>query len=651
MTGGMDNPVEVVFTPGGERIFTTTFLQHPGGGRRDGLIHAVYGGVYGKDHGVLEGHPRTSPDLMPVLTHLGPAAPCGLARYASDAFGDDYRDNLFATLFNMQKVTRHVLEPSGATFQTRDEDFLVCDDRDFHPTDVLEDADGSLLVIDTGGWYKLCCPTSQLWKPDVLGAIYRVRRNGTKPVDDPRGLLLTWQDQAPADLARLLDDPRPAVRGRAVQTLAERGDKAIPALDGILTAQHSSEARRNAVWAASRIDGEEARATVRQALGDPDETVRQVALHAVSLWRDGKALTRLLDLLKGASPANQRVAAEAIGRIGDPSAVPALLDALADVNDRVLEHSLTFALIEIADPDATAAGLKSPVVAVRRAALVALDQMEGGTLPPSAIAPNLGSPEAVIRETASWIAGHHPEWGTDLAGFLRSRLAIRNLPEAERDELTQQLARFSGAEAIQQLLTERLRDPSATTPERQIVLRAMARSGVKTVPTGWLDPLARLIQSDDPALYGEAVATARFLPLPKVDADAVVAALLDRARDAETTASVRLAALAAVPGGLSEVDPALFAFLKDQLSPDQAASARTAAADVLAKARLKNEQRQALTEPIADAGPLELPRLLAAFENGNNPEVGLKLVQALEALAGADQPADGDPQALAGDVR
>ena len=48
MTGGMDNPVDVVFTPGGERIFTTTFFQHPGGGQRDGLIHAIYGGVYGK---------------------------------------------------------------------------------------------------------------------------------------------------------------------------------------------------------------------------------------------------------------------------------------------------------------------------------------------------------------------------------------------------------------------------------------------------------------------------------------------------------------------------------------------------------------------------------------------------------------------------
>ena len=72
MTGGMDNPVEVVFTPGGERIFTTTFLQSPAGGKRDGLIHAIYGGIYGKDHAPIYEHKWTGPGLMPVLTHLGP---------------------------------------------------------------------------------------------------------------------------------------------------------------------------------------------------------------------------------------------------------------------------------------------------------------------------------------------------------------------------------------------------------------------------------------------------------------------------------------------------------------------------------------------------------------------------------------------------
>src|SRR5262249_28590575 len=172
--------------------------------------------VYGKVHNVLDGHKRTGPDVMPVLAHLGPAAPCGLTAYSDEAFGPGYRDNLFASCFNLQKVTRHALTPDGATFASRDEDFLVSPDRDFHPTDVLDDADGSLLVVDTGGWYKLCCPTSQLQKPDVLGVIYRVRKAGAPKVDDPRGLRIAWGEMKPAELVGLLDDPRPFVRRRAV---------------------------------------------------------------------------------------------------------------------------------------------------------------------------------------------------------------------------------------------------------------------------------------------------------------------------------------------------------------------------------------------------------------------------------------------------
>jgi putative membrane-bound dehydrogenase-like protein len=68
MTGGMDNPVDVAFTPAGERILTATFLEHPQLGRRDAIIHAIYGGVYGKPHAVIEGHPRTLPGTR--QTHL-----------------------------------------------------------------------------------------------------------------------------------------------------------------------------------------------------------------------------------------------------------------------------------------------------------------------------------------------------------------------------------------------------------------------------------------------------------------------------------------------------------------------------------------------------------------------------------------------------
>lgn len=130
MSGGMDNPVEVVSNLAGERFFTTTFLQHPSGGKRDGILHAIYGGLYGKNHDVINSHVRTG-DLMPTMTHLGAAAPSGLEILESDELG--FPGQLVASLFNLHKVTRHELHPKGASYRTTDHDLVVSDNLDFHP--------------------------------------------------------------------------------------------------------------------------------------------------------------------------------------------------------------------------------------------------------------------------------------------------------------------------------------------------------------------------------------------------------------------------------------------------------------------------------------------------------------------------------------
>jgi putative membrane-bound dehydrogenase-like protein len=629
MTGGMDNPVELVFSPGGERFFTTTFFQHPGGGFRDGLVHAIYGGVYGKDHAPIYDHPWTGPDLMPVLTHLGPAAPAGLVRYESAVFGPDYQNNLFAALFNLHKVTRHVLEPSGATFKSRDEDFLVSDNLDFHPTDVLEDADGSLLVIDTGGWYKLCCPTSQLHKPDILGAIYRVRRKGAAKIEDPRGLKLAWEKMAPKELVGLLEDSRPAVRKRAVQTLAERGGEAVPVLAEAVRTLKTGEGRCEAVWAATRIDRTDARAAVRQALTDPDETVRQAALHSVSVWRDHAALPRLLELLQSASLPNRRAAAEALGRLGDRAAVPALLAAAGQPADRVLEHSLTYALIEIADPEGPAAGLQSSNLRTRRAALAALDQMGGNHLPAKTVAAELASADARMKETAWWIAGRHPEWAGTLTPFLRERLAAQGQSPAEHEDLARQLAKFARASAAQDLLAERLGDATAPVEARRTVLQAMAQAGLREAPESWIVSLTRVLGAEDPELVSEAAVTARSLRIPPRRAGGLSVALL-RVGDADRFApDVRLSALAALPATLAKIGPALFTFLREQLDPEKPVATRSLAADVLSRAHLTTEQLLVLTRVLKTAGPMEMDRLLEPFAQSTNEEVGHQLLAAL----------------------
>ena len=344
LTGGMDNPVEVAFTPEGERLLTATFLIHPQLGRRDGIVHAVYGGVYGKVHGVTDSHPMTG-GYLSVMTQMGAAAPVGLARFESSGLGQAYRGRLFATSFNLRKVTSHRLVPNGATFITEDDDFLVSESRDFHPTDVMEDADGSLLVVDTGGWYKLCCPTSQLAKPDALGAIYRIRKRGQAALSEPLGANLDWRAMEADGLVALLGDERPAVRRRALAALARSAP--VAELGSALAGADSEDVLRNAVWALTRIDSSEARAAIRAALSDSSASVRQAALQSVALHRDSRAVEQAAALLTDPEDAVKRVAAEALGRIGDASAVGPLLRASATADGEVLAHSLIYALIEI----------------------------------------------------------------------------------------------------------------------------------------------------------------------------------------------------------------------------------------------------------------------------------------------------------------
>ena len=635
MTGGMDNPVEVVFTATGERIFSTTFLQEPGGGKRDGLIHAVYGGVYGKVHDVIDEHPRTG-DILPVLTHLGPAAPCGLARYESEVFGAEYRDNLFTCCFNLRKVMRHVLIPDGASYKTRDVDFMTCDDPDFHPTDVLEDADGSLIVLNTGGWYKLCCPTSQLAKPDVLGQIYRIRRKGAPKIEDPRGSKIEWANLKPGDLVKLLEDTRPAVRKRAVEQLAKRGKDAVSALADDLQKSKSPEGRRNAVWALTRIDSTEARAAVRQALTDRDNTVRHVAAHSASLWRDLEAERTMEALLNDEDAQVRRSAAEALGRIGNRAAIPALLNATGQLKggDRMLEHSLIFALIEIADREKTAEGLRSENSHTKRATLIALDQMRDGHLPTSEVTPLLVSNDPILKETARWIVSRHNDWGGALAGFFRERLKSADLSAAESAELQSQLARLAGDPAIQEITASALADKNGPKPARLIALRAMAESNLKSPPAIWNQPLVETLHSSDNELVRAGIAATRAFIEAKGGTAEMEGILREIGNDTKADTTTRLEALAAA-GPLEQLSPDLFNFLLGNIEPSKPWGARNNAATVLGRAKLDREQLLALADTLRSVGAIELGKLLGAFETCADETVGTKLIENLKSAKAA----------------
>jgi len=641
LTGGMDNPVGVTFTRTGEPILCGTFFEPNVPGHRDGLIHSIYGGDYGKINDVTDKFKKTG-ELMPVMTHMGPAAPCSVIRYESQTFGEDYRDNLFVCQFNMHKVSRHVLEPDGGTFKTKDIDFMTSENPDFHPTCVLEDADGSLLIVDTGGWYKLCCPTSQLAKPDVLGAIYRVRRTGAKPVNDPRGSKINFESMNTTSLTKLLDDPRPWVVRKTVAYLGktrERGAEAI----AMALRSGSSVAKQNALWALSRHDSSSAETLFSNAaFHDKDEQVRLTALKCIALGGKFKAGALLERALEDPSPGIRRVAAEALGRLRDSAAVGPLLAAASESQDRALEHSITYALIQIADPKQTANGLMAKNRAAQSAALIALDQMDNGNLEANTVVRFLSSESERMRTTGMWVARHHPTWGNELAGYFHERLTEGKAGE-HTDQLVQQLALFAQSKSIQELLAGTLTDSASSPATRQIVLNAMTVAGLKAVPEQWVKAVSSCLETKEKndELQRATVATVRAFSAVKTNAPNFSDALMAIGRDESRSRLLRLEAMAALPNGLAAVEPATFEFLRASVKTTEPIEVRSAAVTCLTKAKLGKAQLTQLAQDLREAGPLELTRLLSAFEHTSDESIGIALITALtEAKASSSLRAD-----------
>jgi putative heme-binding domain-containing protein len=672
MTGGMDNPVGLAFTAEGERILCGTFFETHVPGHRDGLIHAIYGGVYGKINEVTDDAKKTG-DLMPIMTHMGPAAPCSVIRYESKIFGDEYQNNLFVCSFNLHKVTRHILEPDGATFKTKDSDFLVSDNPDFHPTDVIEDADGSLLILNTGGWYKICCPTSQLSKPDVLGAIYRVRRAGAKKVEDPRGLKIEWKKLKPAKLAELLGDERVFVQRRAMDELRKRKDAAVPTVREIANAgskwvdlkdkdkwvrEHQriqaarnadwpkgAAMRQKALWVLTRIESGSARDAVRLGLKDADTAVRCVALQSASLLRDKTAPDEFEprnDYLFNPLEEN-RLYLELLGRTGKcdtclqkHEGTIILEDGIRLSHHRTLQHAFTYALIESRATKIARAYVGTTCVE-QASALIALDQMDHGDLRAREVRFLLTAADSDTRKAAMWVASHHPEWGGELADYFQERLnsnKFADLDSFDRDVLRQQLVQFLPAPEIQNLVATSLETSGTLLAERETLLETMREADLQRVPSKWTGAVRSCLADADKEILRSAVATARVLSHSKTNAPNFSESLLRIANNENHPADLRLEALAALPNGLRSVEPDMLAFLSANVDSSKPVMMRSAAVGVLTKSKLSEDQLLALADTIKGVGPLEMTKLLTAFEKSKSEAVGTKLVAALKEAKG-----------------
>lgn len=639
--GGLDNPVEIDFTDEGEIIGSVNLFY--GRPRGDVLVHWVHGGVYPRfDQGQVIAEFRRTGDLLPDAHNFGHVAVSGMCRYRSGALRPEWADGWIVTHFNTGELTLTKLQREGSTFGGGETSTIFRARKpDTHLTDVLEDRNGDLLVVDTGGWFRIGCPTSQLAKPEIAGTIYRLSKKG-EPYRAPT--YPDWNKLTAEQVSHFLSAPEDWLRDRAITELAVRGAPSMPELERILTGgQVDATGRINAIWTLARMKFSESTDLIHGALTDPDAGVRQAACNAIAVTRSWQIVAAnqpaertielernatvsgaLAGIVRGDEAAVARCAAAALGRMGEYRAIGAITGRLGRCKgDRFLEHALIYALIEIDDFEVTREGLKAKDPSVIAGTLRALDGMASSKLQVLDVLPHLESSDPVLSETALSIALNHHDWDAALANAFFAWHGSIN--DARRVILRRLVPAFASSPPMVDYLTSLV--ASKDEPHELLGLELIAQSPGIPFQVEWKPVFETALA---PGAKPETLAAA-LAALESSRSEPFRPALASICADATRSFALRLAAARALNAPKGPLDPSAFALVTSILEPGGPAEHRAAAIDLLSHATLSGAERDRLAPLLKSFGPVEWGAFPDLFRSLDSPAQAETVAAALTA--------------------
>lgn len=627
---GFENLVEIDFMPAGEIVGTDNWFTLPVDGIRDALVHLVEGGLY--PHQLKDVGTRffRGPEPLPAIKMYPAVAHSGMARYRGREFQGEMRDDLFVAQFNTRKVTRHKLTPHESTFESSDADFVTTEDPDFHPSDVLEGADGSLYVVDTGSWYVHHCPTGRIRKVPAEGGIYRVRYDAAPHVADPWGRSLNWQDVSEQTVFERAGDKRRAVRARAIEELVRRRADASEQWEQIL----QSEAREEAVWALGRIGTEKSLSQVKELLGSSEEAVVTLAARVLGRIKEKSGRPKLELLLLSERTNARLAAAEALAHCGSRESVAALVQALEKDSDRFLEHALAFALYQLTEVEERRKLLQHRHPRVQRTAMVLLEQTPGEMLGADSVARAVFHEHEPLARTAREMLARHPEWIEHAAGILRNLLGKPDLTDAERGALEQFLPVFGPQPQVISTVAKALRaDSEAGNATRMQLVRAIARTPAEKVPKAWMEPMADLLRAGPDELRWHVLQTVVTLRIGGWEER-----LGAIANDTEEPVLLRLEALRGLVRTRPRLSGAQLEFLWSQAERSNPAGLRVIAMDILAAGEMDHEQLGQTLEVVNGDPLLSTPAFFSLIQRtGVSQQSERPIVKFVESNAGVGE--------------
>jgi len=638
--GGMDNPVEVDFTEEGEILGSVNLFY--GRPRGDTLTHWVHGGAYPRyDQQLVIDELKKTGDLLPPVHNFGHIAISGMCRYRSSALNPDWKDNWLISHFNTSKITRTVTERKGASFiATKTETILKFNQPDSHFTDVLEDREGGLLVVDTGGWFRIGCPNSQIAKPEVSGGLYRIRskvRAETKP-----SLMPDWPRFTSEEVSGFLDAPEFWIRDRAITELAVRGDPAIPELRRIMQDENASEmARRNAIWTLTRMRFSEATDLIYAALTDPSPSVRQTACNGIQVTRSWQSIAAnepaerrieldrnktisgaLASIVRNDTPSVAGSAAAALGVMGEFRAIGAILGRLGRVaDDRFLEHALIYSLIEINDYATTIKALTSENPRVIKGTLIALNEMSESKLEALEVLPFLAHPNDALRKAVHQICIEHHEWDAALANrFVRWK---DDFSENRRETLFDIVPIFLDSPPMRVFVTSLL---DSKDPLREdLGLQLIAASSNVPFQKEWTETFqANLF--DPQSAENLSITLSALIASPSDQFTDLLKAIVS---DEEAARLSRIKAARCLSKNSTQIADETFDLLIDLLQNEADTEARSESISILSKSALTAGHRQEIATLLGKFSIVELGSFLDLFKKIDTPELAAQLGEVL----------------------